>query len=64
VQVVQALKTLAEGGFEYRFQSGGLRVERQQALRVISDEGAAILMELEAVGPAVVLHDEVPFLLW
>src|SRR5262249_47102995 len=63
VQVVQALKTLAEGGFEYWFQSCGLRVEHQQTLLVIRDEGTAILVELEAVRPAVVLHDEVPFLL-
>src|SRR5712692_6981663 len=58
VQVVQALKTLAEGGCEDRFQPGGLRVERQQSLLVICDEGTAILVELETVGPAVVLHDE------
>jgi hypothetical protein len=63
VQVVESLKTLAVGGFEYRFQSGSLRVQCEQSLLVIRDEGASILVELEAVGPAIILHDEVPFFL-
>ena len=63
VQIVEALEALAERGLEDRLELARLRVEREQSLLVVGDESAPVLVELEAVGPAVVLHDEFPFLL-
>ncbi len=35
------------------------RIEQHDAVLVVGDEGAAVAMELQAVGPAVVLGDDV-----
>jgi hypothetical protein len=58
--VVQALEALAESGLENGFQLPRRRVEREQPLLVAGDEGAPVLVELEPVRPAVILHDELP----
>ena len=63
VQVVQALKALAEGGLEARLDLAAFRVQHQQSVLVVGDEDAPILVDLEAVRPAVVLRGEVPFAL-
>src|SRR5258708_11452208 len=61
VQVVQALEALAEGRCKVSFDFPGLRVEQHQAALVVGDENPAALVDLEAVRPAVVLNDELPF---
>ena len=63
VEIVEALEALAEGGFEDGLELAGLGIEDQEPLLVIGDERAAILVELQAVRPAVVLDDELPLLL-
>src|SRR4029450_2620259 len=50
VQVVQALKTLAVCGFEYRFQSGGLWIKHQQSLLVSAMKARPSLWNLSPLG--------------
>ena len=63
VQIVEALEALAERGAEHLLHLAPLRIEGKQPAAVISDEGAAVAVELQAVRPAVVLHDELPLAL-
>src|SRR5579864_6258404 len=60
VQVVETLEPFAEGGLEQRLDLSGLRIEQHQATPVVGDEDAAVLVDLQAVRPAVVLDDEFP----
>ena len=60
VQVVQALEALAERRLEERLQLAAPGVENHQAAPVVGNEDASILVDLEAVWPAVVLRGELP----
>src|SRR3990172_3624072 len=60
VQVVQALEALAVGGLEQRLDPSAPRVEYQQPALVVGDEDPPVLVDLEAVRPAVVLDGELP----
>ena len=57
-QIVQPLEALAARPVEKRLDLPRPRVEQHQALLVVGDEDAAVLVDLEAVGLAVIFGDE------
>src|SRR6266704_4164166 len=61
MQVVQSLEALAERRGEVSLDLRGLRVEQHQAALVVGDEKPAAIVDLQAVRPAVILDDELPF---
>src|SRR5688500_1066464 len=60
MQIVKALEAFAERGLEKGLDLSAFRVELQQALLVVGDVDLAVIVDLEAVRPAVVLNDKFP----
>ncbi len=57
-QIVEPLEALAARPVDQRRHLAARRIEQHQALLVVGDEDAAVLVDLEPVGLAVVLGDD------
>src|SRR5665213_3159035 len=60
-QIVQPLEGLAVARGENRLDFARRRIEQQKAELVVGDVDASVAMDLQAVGPAVILDDELAF---
>ena len=58
-EIVEALEALAVAGREDRFDRAARRVQHQEPALVVADEDAPVAVDLQPVGPAVVLGDQV-----
>ena len=59
-EIVQPLEVLEVVALDERRDGAALCIEQHQAALVVGDEDAAVLVDLQAVGFAVVLDDEFP----
>jgi len=57
-QVVDRLEAFEVDPLEHRLDRAGLRIEQHDAPGIVRDEDAAVLMDLQAVGLAIVFGDQ------